>query len=282
MKKTAASLLACLCLASLIAVGSAANSNAATPLPEEYKIYGPVTKEGENRLHMVRQDQDGAGQDIILNVSPDNTRILDAVTGFPVAADQIRDNETVYAYIGPAVTMSLPPIGSAHMVLCNIPADYKVPEYVTVSSVSINSDGSTGTLKADGADYRITSDSQVLPYLTRNIVTIQDLTQGRKCLVWTEAGSNQVTKLVLFPSDRNQVQTGWVKTDGTWYYYDENGQLFTGWLNDNGSWYYLDPSDGAMKTGFLTLDGKTYYLQDDGKMMTGKLTFTTDKNGVLH
>ena len=80
--------------------------------------------------------------------------------------------------------------------------------------------------------------------------------------------------------------TGWVETDGVWYYYDENGEKHTGWLElegktyyfsedgvmfqDNwssiaGNWYFFQ-SDGVMKTGWLELEGKTYYFSEDGVM----------------
>ncbi|MGL6217415.1 MAG: hypothetical protein ACRC36_05225, partial [Lacrimispora sphenoides] len=118
------------------------------------------------------------------------------------------------------------------------------------------------------------------PYLTRNIVTVHDLTKGRNCLVWST--DNAISKIMVFPnSGTSDMQTGWVKKDGNWYFYDSNGLSYTGWLKDNGNWYYLDPESGIMRTGFITLEGKTYYLQKDGRMLTSAKTFIPDENGVL-
>ena len=35
-------------------------------------------------------------------------------------------------------------------------------------------------------------------------------------------------------------QTGWVKEDNTWFYYDSNGKVQTGWNKVNGRWYYME------------------------------------------
>ena len=62
-------------------------------------------------------------------------------------------------------------------------------------------------------------------------------------------------------------QSGWVKTDGKWYFY-ESGDLRTGWVKTGGKWYYLDDL-GVMQTGFVKVDGSWYYLSSSGAMFTG-------------
>lgn len=288
MKKLYKTLLSCLCLTAMISTGGPMTSHGSTHQSlEPVRVYGPITKTDNKTLSIDNQSGTSYAGEIRITIS-DRTRILDAVTGFPVAYDDLRDGETAYIYVGPAMTMSLPPMSNTSLILCNIPADYKVPEFLKVDTMTIASDGVSGTLTAtNGNQYPIPADAQILPYLTRNIVRIQDLTQDRTCLLWSDA-QNRATKVVLFPegdgSDENQerVRTGWVQTGDGWNYYDENGALFTGWLQDGGSWYYLEPSTGIMRTGFLTLEGKTYYLQGDGKMLTKTKTFTPDSNGELH
>jgi hypothetical protein len=249
-------------------------------LPSSIRIYGTVTQVSENRLRMIRKDGASADQEIILNLSSE-TKILNSVSGDPAAVDQIQEGEFIYADISPVMTLSLPPMSNAFTVLCKVPADYQVPEYITVASMSINSDGRTGILTSDtGKQYRITEQSNLFPYLTRNIVTVHDLSKGRNCLVWSK--DNTISKIMVFPnSGTSDMQTGWIKKDGNWYFYDMNGLLYTGWLNDNGDWYYLNPDSGVMQTGFITLEGKTYYLQNDGRMLTTAKTFIPDENGVL-
>ena len=50
--------------------------------------------------------------------------------------EQIKDGDTIYAWVGPAMTMSLPPQVTAQMIVANIPADYGVPQYYEIASVT--------------------------------------------------------------------------------------------------------------------------------------------------
>ncbi len=260
--------------------GILAQAVESAPLPSSIRVYGTVAWVSEYGLSMVRKDAANANQEIILKLSSDS-RILDSVSGAPANVREIQKGEFIYADISPVMTLSLPPMSNAITVLCNVPADYQVPEYITVKSMNINPDGKTGILTSDSdTQYRITDQSNLFPYLTRNIVTIHDLSKGRNCLVWSQ--DKTVSKIMVF-SDSGILnsQTGWIKKDSNWYFYDMNGMMYTGWLSHNGDWYYLDPETGIMRTGFLTLDGNTYYLQKDGRMLTTAKAFTPDENGVL-
>ncbi len=289
MKKLTKLLLSLACVTAVFAAqaGVSANANqamASAPM-DLHRIYGTITKSGNN-LFMQRDDSNGG--DIVLNIS-DKTKILDAVNGMPVAWEDVQEG-SAYAYIGPAVAMSMPPIGQAEIVFCNIPAGFKVPEYITVSELKVNSDGVSGTIKGtNGTTYTVPADSQILPYLTRNIERLPGLTKGRNLIIWTQADSVTAYKIVAFQGTGSDQQNpngpgsfGWTQKDNSWYFYNENGGLLKGWLNDNGTWYYLSPDNGVMQTGFITIDGKTYFLQEDGSMLTEARTFTPDENGALH
>ena len=95
-------------------------------------------------------------------------------------------------------TMSLPPMTNATMIFANVPADFKVPDYVTVKSVVTDAASSQSVLTAmDGTEYTLADDCGIVPYLTRNIVTLDDLTQGRKAVVWSD-GENTATRIMVF------------------------------------------------------------------------------------
>lgn len=83
--------------------------------------------------------------------------ILDAVSGDPVDADAIKTGETVYAWLGArnVTTMSLPPQTTPDLLLVNVPADYKVPQY----DVIVRSDGlvSLGTPERGGMSITISA-----------------------------------------------------------------------------------------------------------------------------
>lgn len=53
----------------------------------------------------------------------------------------------------------------------------------------------------DGSEYTITAETRLLPYLTKNIVSEEDLTEGTDILVWTSADDAAKTeKIVIFQS----------------------------------------------------------------------------------
>ncbi|RHS12889.1 hypothetical protein DWV86_11830 [Coprobacillus sp. AF13-25] len=47
------------------------------------------------------------------------------------------------------------------------------------------------------------------------------------------------------------MKTGWIQTDGTYYYANNSGYIQKGWLH-KGSWYYLD-QDGKMVAGLASV-----------------------------
>ena len=165
---------------------------------QSLRIYGPVTKQEDGRLSIDNQSDMSISGEIILNVSEEYTYILDAVTGLPLKEEDIKDGDTIYVYIGPAMTMSLPPMTNADVIFANIPADAKVPDYIEVQSLVTDAATSKPVLTAaDGTEYTVESDCNIFPYLTRNIVTLDDLTQGRKCVVWSDE-DNAALQIMVF------------------------------------------------------------------------------------
>lgn len=161
-------------------------------------LFGPATQMEDGRLSIDSQADQGYQGEVILNVSQESTYVLDAVSGLPIELSDIKDGDTIYAYIGPAMTMSLPPMTNADVIFANIPADAKVPDYVEVKSMITDASTSKSVLTAlDGTEYTLADDCNIFPYLTRNIVTLDDLTQGRKCVVWAD-DENSASKIMVF------------------------------------------------------------------------------------
>ena len=132
--------------------------------------------------------------------------ILDAVSGSPVDTGSIKEGETVYAWLGArsVTTMSLPPQTTPDLLLVNVPADYKVPQYDIITrsdglmSLGIPEKGGMAITLSDGTTYQVWEDTQVTPYLTRNRVTYQDLLPGTRVLVWAD-DSGKVSRVLVFP-----------------------------------------------------------------------------------
>ena len=73
-----------------------------------------------------------------------------------------------------------------------------MPDYVEADSVITDAGSSQTVLTAsDGTEYILAEDCDIFPYLTRNIVTLDDLTQGKKVVVWS-GDDNTATKIMVF------------------------------------------------------------------------------------
>ncbi|HIZ78377.1 MAG TPA: hypothetical protein IAA17_01100 [Candidatus Lachnoclostridium stercorigallinarum] len=289
------SILAVFCAAALISTGGAFSSMAEPS--SDLRIYGPVTENSGSRLTLDNQSTNSATGEMVIHIAED-TKILNAVTGMPEAADQIASGETVYAYISQVMTMSIPPQTTADLILTDIPADYKIPDYIEVASMDAV-DGGYRLTAADGLTFQVPSDCPITPYLTRNMLYLENLYSGARCLVWSDTNGTASQIMMFQPyssgegesSETTQAaqQTGWVLTGGEagtetaqWIYYNADGTLAKGWIEDGGNWYFLNLDTGIMERScFIQVDGKTYYMQADGTMLTEARTFTPAADGSL-
>ncbi|MDQ6419399.1 copper amine oxidase N-terminal domain-containing protein [Paenibacillus sp. LHD-117] len=179
------------------------------------RVYGQAASIEENRITLENNNENAEFPSIVLNIG-ENTRILDAVDGLPIALEDIRENETLYAYVGPAMTMSLPPISNAELIIAGIPADFAVPSYAEVESVKKGADGSVVLKTNQDSEVTVTKETTLLPFLTKNIITVDMLRPGSKVLVWEQApaadgeqASPAARKVVAFPYE----YAGYVEAD---------------------------------------------------------------------
>lgn len=222
MRKASRKKIAVICCAGLLAVAGAGMALAQSPtllagggkteavggpgagmeeaVMDKILVWGEVIRVDENGISINNQSGNSMEGEIVIHVAEGATLVLDGENGFPVSLSEIQAGETVYAYIGPAMTMSLPPQTTAEMILCKVPADAKVPEYVVADTMEWQENGDWILTGKNGTVYQIPGNCPIIPYLTRNLVTLQDVTQGRELLVWSDA-QNQGQKLVLFAED---------------------------------------------------------------------------------
>lgn len=178
--------------------GSTGNSESESDVSDEnFCIYGPVLSVEDGQITIDNQSGNSSAGEVILTVSSETTTIVDGEQGLPAELSEIKAGDTIYAYIGPAMTMSLPPQTNAEFIICNVPADTKAPEYVKVKSMEENKDESWTLVSDAGMTYQIAADCPIQPYLTRQIVKLIDVVDGSHVLIWSDA-QNQAQKLVLF------------------------------------------------------------------------------------
>ena len=254
----------------------------------EVKIGGDVIYKTDHTVVIDNCIQEGFEGEFLIHIS-ENTRLLNAETGMPASLENVKDGEPVHAYVGAAVTASIPPQAEAEVLLIDIPTDGSTVDYVKISSIQNKEEGYqlTGT---KGQNYWIEDSCNIFPYLTRNKIYLETLYEGAECIIWGDK-SGKAEKIMMFPpygTEEMEAQEGWVlesenaeTSNAVWIYIKKDGSRHKGWLEDKGKWYYLNPETGVMERGFLQVDGKTYYLLEDGSMLTDSRQFTPDKDGVL-
>ena len=71
-----------------------------------------------------------------------------------------------------------------------------------------------------------------------------------------------------------EVKTGWLKEDGRWHYYLEDGtQLKSDWVKYEGKWYYFDETGELLREGWVSYAGAWYYFKDYTPMKEGWATY---------
>ena len=186
--------------------------------PQNALFYGTVNwfENTDNRLTLSGVNEEGKTEAKVLLTITDETRILNAVTGDPVAAKDIREGEMAYAYTSPIMTLSIPPQTKAELILVGIPADFMVPSYMEVDTVQRNDDGTVILGTNQAINVTLNKETKVFPFLTRNIVTKESIQPGQRVLVWhgpvllSYPGQTTATKVMVFGSAYH----GFVSLDG--------------------------------------------------------------------
>lgn len=189
----------------LPALAAETEETAASAKPQPVRVWGTVQRLDEDSLRLTNSDPEDPYRDVILHLNQE-TAVVNAVSGSPMSVSEIREGETVYAWVGPAMTMSLPPQASAEVVIAGIPADSAVPRYYQVASIKPQPMLAiyprpaltyVELVTTDGSELTITKESELLPYLTRQMVRLESLRPGSRILVWTD-GEGKVTRTMLF------------------------------------------------------------------------------------
>lgn len=293
-KKIILSLMACTCILSIGPKDASAYSIDTISNQENKNDYMKKYKEMSGTINEISTDKilfstsNDLNSEMFLNLSK-GTIIIDGVSGIPVSVKNLNVHDKIHVYIGQTMTLSLPPIANAKVIITNIPKDDNIPRYVHVESIRNNTNGSV-TIVSEGGKYEATIDNttNLFTYLTKNIVTIDDITIGTNLLLWENPHTLQtkdipkkinVTKCLITPIDEGWIKEdskwyfikdgekakGWIKDNEKWYFFNENGTMQTNWVKNNGKWYFLS-EDGSMKTGWTFINGVYYYLKNTGEM----------------
>lgn len=206
MKRTLAMLLTLVLTAGLLCMPARAQETAKTNAAP-VRVWGTVTRQEDGGLLVENSNESDPYHQVVLR--GESILCLDAVTGEPMDIDTIKDGDMIYAWIGPAVTASLPPQATAFLILANIPADYAVPMYYEIVSVTAQAAAEeegkssvawTEVLTSEGKSLKITDEAKLMAHEAEEVPGLEDLIPGTRMLVWTGM-DGKVIKLLVFPYD---------------------------------------------------------------------------------
>lgn len=170
------------------------------------RVWGKVTKMESGSLLLQTDDETALHREVVVHL-PEGVPCVDAVTGLPMDMSKVKDGDTLYAWVRNAMTMSLPPQTSALIVVGNVPADYKVPEFYKVAGTDKTvmpaiypapERTEVNLPVAGGETLTIPVSAQFTPWLTRQMVTVDNLVPGSQILVWKDK-DGRVEKVLLLP-----------------------------------------------------------------------------------
>ena len=163
------------------------------------RVWGQVSPWDGNGIFLKNSNEDDLMNEVVVHLG--EAPVVDAVTGLPLSSKDIKEGDTLYAWIGPAATMSLPPQVSAIVAVGNVPADAAVPEYCVISGEAVlPAMGEEGPVRfplLGGENLEVTDETVYTPWLTRQIVRMEDLIPGTQVLVWKDA-EGQAEKVLVF------------------------------------------------------------------------------------
>ena len=185
------------------------------------RVRGAITRLENGAILLKNSDENDPYREVILHLA-ETTPVVDAVTGLSLDRE-LKDGEVIYAWVGPAMTLSLPPQATAEVVVANIPADFGAPQYYQVAQIKTRwyADKSGPLIAVEVAvtsglglniekpGLRITVQAELLPWKTRQIVQLEDLQPGSQFLAWTNS-DGVVTRVLLFP----YAYRTWLRYDG--------------------------------------------------------------------
>nr|WP_325211468.1 stalk domain-containing protein [uncultured Oscillibacter sp.] len=197
---TLAALSAALCLPAA-AEEAKETSEAPEKAPAFVRVWGKVSPwEGEG-IYLKNDSGDGSLDQVVVHVG-ERTPAVDASTGLPLDLKTVKEGDTLYVWTGPAMALSMPPQVSALAVVGNVPADAAAPEFCEIAGRAVfPAPGGTGNARfplTGGGELEVTEKTAYTPWLTKQIVGMDDLAPGTRVLAWKDK-DGAAEKIQLLP-----------------------------------------------------------------------------------
>ncbi len=219
MKKLLSVLLTLVALSAALCVTAAAAETEAAPeaeepekLPPFVQVWGKVSPwEGEG-IYLKNDDKDSHLNEVVIH--PGDAPAVDGATGLPLDLEKVEEGDTLYVWTGPAMALSMPPQMSALVIVGNVPAGAAAPEFCEIAQRAVSpapGDKGNPTFALTGGEtLEVTDKTVYTPWLTRQMVRMEDLNPGDRALVW-KGKNGAAEKVQLLPG----VYQGYVSTFAT-------------------------------------------------------------------
>ena len=205
MKKLLSVLLTLAALSAALCVTAAAAETAPAAeepekLPPFVQVWGKVSPwEGEG-IYLKNDDKDSHLNEVVIH--PGDAPVVDGATGLPLDLEKVKEGDTLYVWTGPAMALSLPPQMSALVIVGNVPAGAAAPEFCEIARRAVSpapGDKGNPTFALTGGEtLEVTDKTVYTPWLTRQIVRMEDLIPGARVLVWKDK-DGAAEKVLVFP-----------------------------------------------------------------------------------
>ena len=172
---------------------------AAVEAPAPTRVWGTVSPWDGNGILLKNDSTEDSLNEVVIHLG--DAPVVDAATGLPLDPETIKEGDTLYVWVSPAMALSLPPQASAIVAVGNIPADAAAPEYVEIAGEAVvpapGGDGAARFPTRDGGTLEVTEKTAYSPWLTRQIASQADLIPGARALVWKDA-EGKAEKVLVF------------------------------------------------------------------------------------
>lgn len=198
---TLAALSAALCVTAAAAEEAEAPPQAPAEVPPFIQVWGKVSPWDGEGIFLKNDNKDTALNEVVVHVG--EAPAVDAATGLPLDLEKVKEGDTLYVWAGPAMALSLPPQVSAQAVVGNVPADAAAPEFCEIAGRAVSpapgGEGNPAFPLTGGGKLEVTEKTVYTPWLTRQMVRMEDLNPGDRVLVWKDK-DGAAEKVQLLPS----------------------------------------------------------------------------------
>lgn len=177
------------------------------PVPAFVQVWGKVSPWDGEGIYLKNGQEEGLSEVVI---HPGDAPAVDAATGLPLDLETVKEGDTLYAWSAPVMALSMPPQMGAVAIVGNVPEDAAVPEFCEIAQrvwrfapedqknpvLQLTGGGEWNT---GGEKLEVTDKTVYTPWLTKQIVGVDDLVPGTRMLVWKDE-NGAAEKIQLLPS----------------------------------------------------------------------------------